>query len=94
MAKSGDTIGGTGGGADIFASWATVSHTLTEAQIPVHTHTIPGTSGSGGSIDGGIVDGSTSSPNFASGAAGGGGSHSHNMTTPYYDIWAAATKDA
>jgi hypothetical protein len=89
-----DTPNDSGGSDSLFdGAWSTAGHTLTESQIPSHTHTIPGASGSGGSVDGGIVDGFAAAPNFASGATGGGGSHAHAMTTPYYRIACWATFD-
>lgn len=94
LATVSDTPNASGGSDSLFdGAWSTAGHTLTESQIPSHTHTIPGASGSGGSVDGGIVDGSAAAPNFASGATGGGGSHSHAMTTPYYRIACWATFD-
>jgi hypothetical protein len=63
--------------------------TLTTAQIPSHTHTIPSnTSGS----QSGFAGISRNPTGFSTGAAGGGGSHTHSMDVAYVDV-IIATKD-
>lgn len=72
------------GGADDFttvfgASKTTATHTLTIAQIPSHTHTYAG----GNTIARGTVGGTgilADGTGIATGAQGGGGGHSHNLT--------------
>lgn len=63
----GDTLGATGGAE---------THTLTEAQMPAHTHSI-GLSGSGG---GGTTNGGTSTLG-QTGSTGGGGAHNNVQPT-------------
>ena len=64
-------------GAETASASTTGSHTLTTAEIPSHTHTIP-KKGSGGSSYN--LDYVTGGETEASGATGGGGGHTH--TTP------------
>jgi hypothetical protein len=69
--------------------------TLTEAQIPSHTHTAQGTTG-------GFFDGqpnrfarqpnNTTNLTLTTNATGGGGSHTHSMDVAYVDV-IIATKD-
>jgi hypothetical protein len=84
-------VAGTNG-----ASGAT---TLTTAEIPSHSHTIPTGASAGGSVTTQIRSGAGG---YASGAAGGGGSHTHpaatftgtaiNLAVAYVDV-IVATKD-
>lgn len=66
----GDVLGGTGG---------LETHTLTTAQIPAHTHTSFGASGSGSFYPGGSPGSSGTSSN--TGSTGGGGSHNNVQPT-------------
>jgi hypothetical protein len=63
--------------------------TLTTAQIPSHTHTIPSNT-SGSQV--GFAGGGRNPTGFSTGAAGGGGSHTHSMDVAYVDV-IIATKD-
>lgn len=68
-----DTLGETGGAK---------THTLTEAEMPAHTHTIPNDNGSSSQntlMGGNLAEGTT-----ASGSTGGGGAH--NNLQPYIVI--------
>lgn len=97
LAKSGDTIGSTGGSDDIFDGlWTTAATTLTESQIPAHTHSVRVSTSGTGTATNVIGDLSADATGSISGAAestGGGGSHNHSMNTPYYYISCWATKD-
>lgn len=95
LAKSGDTIGATGGVDDIFSSWATLGHTLTEAEMPSHNHSITVYSGSpvGGFTHVPSTPDNTSAGTQQTSTEGSDDPHSHNMSTPYYEIAAWATKD-
>jgi hypothetical protein len=64
--------------------------TLTTAQIPSHTHT--GAVDSGNAGTGVSAFFRASSTTVASGATGGGGSHTHSMDVAYVDV-IIATKD-
>lgn len=76
----GKFIIGAGGAYAVGATGGAATHTLTEAEMPAHTHTIGHVagdqdgSGSNGSISGSGVTGST----------GGGGAH--NNLPPYYAL--------
>ena len=63
--------------------------TLTTAQIPSHTHTIPSNT-AGSQI--GFAGTNRNPTGFNTGAAGGGGSHTHSMDVAYVDV-IIATKD-
>lgn len=95
LAKTGETIGATGGTSDIFGSWATLGHPLVLSEIPPHDHTynISNTTSGSNVIFTWWADGDQPSQSATTGSSGGGGAHTHNMATPYYEIWAAATKD-
>lgn len=100
LARAADTIGATGGSDDPFdGAWSTVGHTLTEAQIPSHTHPpnpidtgiLHTNTGGASAIDGSGI--AVFSSRTATGSTGGGGSHSHNMATPFFRVACWATKD-
>lgn len=94
LATAADTPNASGGSDSFFDGvWSTAGHTLAESQIPAHTHPVTVASGTGGSSVGLKSDGSSLNPASATGSTGGGGSHSHNMTTPYYRIACWATYD-
>jgi hypothetical protein len=63
--------------------------TLTTAQIPSHTHTIPSNT-SGTQV--GFAGSNRNPTGKSTGAAGGGGSHTHSMDVAYVDV-IIATKD-
>lgn len=93
LATAADTPNASGGSDSFFdGAWSTVGHTLTESQIPAHTHNVNKLQiGQGGAnlftvFQGGGTTDTTSS-------TGGGGSHSHAMTTPHYRIACWATYD-
>jgi hypothetical protein len=72
-----DTLGETGGAADITISSNTDSHTLTVDEIPAHTHTaLKQANGTA------LVEGSGQAPNNAgvTGSTGGGQGHTHGIT--------------
>jgi hypothetical protein len=72
-----DTLGETGGAADITISSNTDSHTLTVDEIPAHTHTAEKqTNGTA------LVEGSGAAKNAAgvTGSTGGGQGHTHGIT--------------
>lgn len=98
LAKSGDTIGATGGSDDLFdGSWQTAAHTLALSEVPDHSHLVEqgqfeGQSGTG-FFSGTNQNHGGGGNTVNSESVGGGGSHSHNMTTPHYFIACWATKD-
>lgn len=79
-----DSLNNTGGGSETptgSLSGTTDAHTLSTAEIPAHTHTIPLTSSTGGAADAcRNGDNIQSTGTIASGSTGGGGSHTHNLT--------------
>jgi len=82
--------GGAAGFTSVFGSGKTTgAHTLTEAQMPAHTHTEEEVAG-GGSIFGGA--GTLFTPLKDTGSTGGGGSHSHTLSLDlqYVDLIIAA----
>ena len=97
LATAADTPNASGGSDSLFdGGWVTLGHTLIESQIPSHRHEIANiVGGTGGTQDG--VFGEGSSATSPSGQftlfTGGGGAHSHSMTTPYYRIACWATFD-
>ena len=75
--KGASTAGGTGG------SSTTDGHTLTEAEMPSHTHPYEGANLSqGGQYWGKDYYGKA----LNTSATGGGGSHSHTYEPPFYEI--------
>ena len=68
------TAGTLAVGAGTFAVGAT---TLSTAQMPSHSHTIPGSTGDGGTPAGSYRNGNQT---ITTSATGGGGSHSHSLT--------------
>jgi microcystin-dependent protein len=85
------------GGSTAFSTWnaqtATGAYTLATADIPSHTHTIPGRgSGSASGIPTNAQEGGAGI--FNTGSTGGGGSHTHSLTQSlkYYDF-IIASKD-
>lgn len=84
--------GGANAFSTVMAQTVVGSTTLTEAQIPAHTHsfTIAGGAG-GGALAGGFV---TPTGSETTSATGGGGSHNHTITMniQYVDV-IIATKD-
>lgn len=85
------------GGSTAFSTFngqtATGATTLAESQIPSHTHP-NGASNNTSSVSGGGVSNSRASYASTTGSTGGGGSHTHSMTTAikYYDF-IIASKD-
>jgi hypothetical protein len=84
------------GGTTAFSTWsavtATGATTLSEAQIPSHTHSFNGGAYSEGSPGGHHVTGVSGS--ITTSNTGGGGSHTHSLTRSlkYYDF-IIASKD-
>jgi len=81
-----DTLGETGGSADITISGTTDSHTLTIDEIAAHSHTI-GTTGSDGlgfaNSNGEIgrsFNTSTTFADYSTNSQGGGAGHTHGIT--------------
>jgi microcystin-dependent protein len=62
----------------------TDSHTLTTAEIPAHTHTVPKKGGGGSSYNLDYVQGGGTE---ASSSTGGGGAHSHDIVQPYIVVY-------
>jgi hypothetical protein len=85
--------GGTSAFSTVFGLTATDAHTLTESEIPAHTHGLTRKTNQGSSdfIHPASGGGETA---FNSGSTGGSGSHSHNMDlqVSYLDV-IKATKD-
>ncbi len=93
-------VSGTAGSAGtspfttVFGLQATAAHTLTEAQMPSHDHSLTlepkhGNNGSASGVRGWGADGQSGSVNaFTQDATGGGGSHTHNieMRVQYVDL--------
>ena len=61
-------------------SLAAAATTLSTAQMPSHTHVLNGGWNSGNAVLGGHMHYPDSNYNLATGATGGGGSHSHGMS--------------
>ena len=84
------------GGSTAFSTFngqtATGATTLSTAQMPSHTHTVGGTTNASSNIGSGFM--ASSGTSVSSGATGGGGSHTHSITTSikYYDF-IIASKD-
>lgn len=83
------------GGSTAFSTFnaqvATGAHTLTIAEIPSHSHQIQVHSGASGSHPSGTTSAISSS---TTGLTGGGGAHSHTITTGIkYNDFIIATKD-
>ena len=79
-----DTVEETGGAK-------TDSHTLTESEIPSHTHTIQGirTDDGSGSVNGVSVwrDNYKAQGSGSTGSVGGGGAHTHDIVQPYIVVY-------
>lgn len=95
LAKSGDTVGSTGGSDDVFdGAWATALHTLTTSEMPAHNHDVDRVTGTTGSVIGLTSTGNVLiSPGANTETVGGGAGHSHSLNQPYYAIACWATKD-
>lgn len=95
LAQSADTPNASGGSDSFFdGGWATAGHTLIESEIPAHVHDVRITGSSGGTDRGLQSNGvGVSTPGANTQSTGGGGSHAHNMTTPFYRIACWATFD-
>ncbi len=78
------------GGSTAFSTFngqtATGATTLATTQIPSHTHTVGGTTNASSNIGSSFM--ASSGTSVSSGATGGGGSHTHSITTSikYYDF--------
>jgi hypothetical protein len=83
--------GGSSAFSTVFGLTATQAHTLTQSEMPSHTHSRSYQNGAG-SADMGLGSGTPGS--LASGSTGGGGSHSHNidLRVQYVDL-IIASKD-
>ena len=77
-----DTLGATGGSE-------TDSHTLTESEIPSHSHSIQQIDASNaGSFSGALGSSSkTNQGSIGTTAAGGGGAHTHDIVQPYIVVY-------
>lgn len=81
VSGSGGGSGGSTAFSTAFASGNTGATTLTTAQIPSHTHTVPGHYGEATSTSGACTGNpNTGSTTFTSNATGGGGSHTHSLS--------------
>ena len=72
-----DSLGGTMG---------TETHTLSEGEIPAHTHTLPDVQQASGSAYDGISAGSGYSNATATGSTGGGGAHNNVQPTMFINF--------
>jgi hypothetical protein len=85
------TTGGTQGFTAVLNGTVGAT-TLTEAQIPSHTHTYTAASVTNSTLVGASGTGFRTAVTANTGATGGGGSHTHSMDVAYVDV-IIATKD-
>ena len=79
--KGASSAGGTGG------SSTTDGHTLTEAEMPSHTHfRTPYTPGSGAAYAASAYNSFFDGASGTTSSTGGGGSHSHTFEPPYFEL--------
>ena len=79
-----DTVEETGGAK-------TDSHTLTEAELPSHTHSVQGirTDNGSGSVSGttGVLSNYKASGSMSTGSVGSGNAHTHDIVQPYIVVY-------
>lgn len=87
--SGGYAVGATGGQTSVTPTITVANHTLTESQMPAHTH---GLSSSSVGASGGLQQAGTGSTTTTS-STGGGGAHNHNASSsavstlpPYYAL--------
>jgi hypothetical protein len=84
-----DGAGGGAGGTLVFDSATVSSHTLTEAEMPAHTHN----AGASRAVAAAAVTVRDSTEgNIATSSTGGGGGHNHGLDLKYIDV-ITCTKD-
>jgi len=95
VATAGTNPGAVGGAtAKVTAGHTTPAHTLTEGEMPSHTHSVPGDTAEGTAMGINDVAAGTLDNPVTSGAKGGGGGHTHSLQTDsiadirplFYDI--------